>query len=360
MEPPGRFMKKCTDTGLWVVLSQREAADKTAQAMAYVVRTSRNATKKHISIPLVLTTSQPNPRPIPPSYANTGLEDSASSPTAHPHVPGLRASDLVRRCDTAAERPHELFPTRDSSHQQQLLLLQQFNPTNFPTIISASAAPVHRIAEMEIIARAQAQAQQERLRQLSPQYLMNRQSSIGLQPRLPPPSFPRSISDAPSSFSSAQGVLLPPSTSDFLHQEYSLQGNYGYGIGDQLFQGYMQPNLYDRHGMMGSSYDQSMFGTYASPQEMIQQVDQMERRCSWMLQLQNQQISSLTDARTLPSRRQSLDMVFIRTLQLQQISPNLNFAARLEPSTIATATATAPSSSSSQQRRMMEKTPSLS
>eukprot|EP00985_Skeletonema_marinoi_P014976 scaffold7649_cov154-Skeletonema_marinoi.AAC.5 len=56
MEPPGRFMKKCTDTGLWRVLSQREAADKTAQAMAYVVRTSRNATKKHSSIPLVSTT----------------------------------------------------------------------------------------------------------------------------------------------------------------------------------------------------------------------------------------------------------------------------------------------------------------
>eukprot|EP00984_Skeletonema_dohrnii_P026480 scaffold15842_cov138-Skeletonema_dohrnii-CCMP3373.AAC.2 len=53
-----------------------------------------------------------------------------------------------------------------------------------------------------------------------------------------------------------------------------------------------------------------MFGTYASPQEMIQQVDQMQRMCSWMLQ--NQQISSLTDTsitRTFPSRRQSLDMV---------------------------------------------------
>eukprot|EP00984_Skeletonema_dohrnii_P026477 scaffold15841_cov77-Skeletonema_dohrnii-CCMP3373.AAC.1 len=251
MEPPGRFMKKCTDTGLWVVLSQREAADKTAQAMAYVVRTSRNATKKHSSIHLVSTTSQPNPRPIPPSYANTGLEDSASSPTAHPHVPGVRASDLGRRWHTnndlssAADlmgRHHELFPTRDSSHQQQLLLLQQFNPTNLPTI--TSAVTVHRIAEMEIIARAQAQAQQERLRhQLSLQYLMNRQSLIGLQPRFPPPSFPRSISDAPSSFSSAQGVLLPPSTSNFLHQEYSLQGNYGYGIGDQLSQRCMQPNL---------------------------------------------------------------------------------------------------------------------
>mmetsp|Transcript_20391 Transcript_20391/g.28678 ORF Transcript_20391/g.28678 Transcript_20391/m.28678 type:complete len:161 (-) Transcript_20391:499-981(-) len=117
MEPPGRFMKKCTDTGLWVVLSQREAVDKTAQAMAYVVRTSRNATKKHSSLPLVSTASQPNPRPIPPSYANTGLEDSASSPTARPHVPGVRASALVRRWDTNADlmgRHH----ARDSSHQQ--------------------------------------------------------------------------------------------------------------------------------------------------------------------------------------------------------------------------------------------------
>ena len=129
MEPPGRFMKKCTDTGLWRVLSQREAADKTAQAMAYVVRTSRNATKKHSSIPLVSTTSQLTPRPNPPSYANTGLEDSASSPTAHPHVPGERASDLGRRWDTnndlssAADlmgRHHEFFPAGTPAMNQAM------------------------------------------------------------------------------------------------------------------------------------------------------------------------------------------------------------------------------------------------
>lgn len=112
----------------------------------------------------------------------------------------------------------------------------------------------------------------------------------------------------------------------------------------------MQPNLHDWHGMMGSSYDQSkMFGTYASPQEMIQQVDQMQRRCSLMLQ--NQQISSLTDTstRTFPSRRQSLDM-------FHQNSPTdlpqpFNSAARSgpEPSTIATATAPSSSRSSQQQ-----------
>jgi hypothetical protein len=38
MEPPGRFLKQCPDTGEWNELSKREAADRVAQAMAYAIR----------------------------------------------------------------------------------------------------------------------------------------------------------------------------------------------------------------------------------------------------------------------------------------------------------------------------------
>ena len=38
MDPPGRFLKKCADTGQWSELSMRDAADRAAQAMAYAVR----------------------------------------------------------------------------------------------------------------------------------------------------------------------------------------------------------------------------------------------------------------------------------------------------------------------------------
>lgn len=37
MQPPGRFLKKCADTGEWKELSEREATNKAAQAMAYLV-----------------------------------------------------------------------------------------------------------------------------------------------------------------------------------------------------------------------------------------------------------------------------------------------------------------------------------
>ena len=38
MKPPGRFLKKCPNTGQWSELSTRDAADRVAQAMAYAVR----------------------------------------------------------------------------------------------------------------------------------------------------------------------------------------------------------------------------------------------------------------------------------------------------------------------------------
>ena len=38
MDPPGRFLKQCPDTGKWSELSERDAADRVAQAMAYAIR----------------------------------------------------------------------------------------------------------------------------------------------------------------------------------------------------------------------------------------------------------------------------------------------------------------------------------
>mmetsp|Transcript_5739 Transcript_5739/g.9407 ORF Transcript_5739/g.9407 Transcript_5739/m.9407 type:complete len:84 (-) Transcript_5739:982-1233(-) len=36
--PPGRFLKKCSETGQLKELSRRDAADKAAQAMAYLIK----------------------------------------------------------------------------------------------------------------------------------------------------------------------------------------------------------------------------------------------------------------------------------------------------------------------------------
>ena len=46
MEPPGRFLKKCTETGRWTEIPKKEAADKAAQAMAYVIRAGVATAKK--------------------------------------------------------------------------------------------------------------------------------------------------------------------------------------------------------------------------------------------------------------------------------------------------------------------------
>eukprot|EP00986_Skeletonema_menzelii_P015603 scaffold12201_cov128-Skeletonema_menzelii.AAC.1 len=38
MDPPGRFLKQCPDTGQWKQLSEGDAADRAAQAIAYAIR----------------------------------------------------------------------------------------------------------------------------------------------------------------------------------------------------------------------------------------------------------------------------------------------------------------------------------
>ena len=38
MDRPGRFLKKCSETGQWNELSRKDAADRAAQAMAYAIR----------------------------------------------------------------------------------------------------------------------------------------------------------------------------------------------------------------------------------------------------------------------------------------------------------------------------------
>jgi len=52
MEPPGRFLKKCHESGQWRELTKGEAADKAAQAMAYLVRANlKQKMKRSHSLP---------------------------------------------------------------------------------------------------------------------------------------------------------------------------------------------------------------------------------------------------------------------------------------------------------------------
>ena len=63
MDPPGRFLKKCPESGQWNELSKREAADRAAQAMAYVIKGDSLKEKKRRRSRLRLP---------PPSQSQTG------------------------------------------------------------------------------------------------------------------------------------------------------------------------------------------------------------------------------------------------------------------------------------------------
>ena len=99
MEPPGRFLKQCPDTGQWSELSKREAADRVAQAMAYAVRgkeklkqkreerrRSRSSSRQKSKDDAAAKSSQSADRPaqlrLHASNNNNDFEDSGSSSAA--------------------------------------------------------------------------------------------------------------------------------------------------------------------------------------------------------------------------------------------------------------------------------------
>ncbi len=93
MEPTGRFLKKCAETGKWRELSKKEAADKAAQAMAYAVRAELKAKQKiEHSHPLPLSSgtgvvpSKPEDQPLLPSFVNVHNASNASASKAYESV----------------------------------------------------------------------------------------------------------------------------------------------------------------------------------------------------------------------------------------------------------------------------------
>ena len=94
--PPGRFLKKCSDgSGLWKELSKREAADKAAQAMAYIInaeslKLKRRERRRSLSLPLtqqprqqddvaVSSTQTADQSQLKPYATNNHLNDNDSS-----------------------------------------------------------------------------------------------------------------------------------------------------------------------------------------------------------------------------------------------------------------------------------------
>ncbi len=70
MDPPGRFLKKCSDTGQWKELPEREATNKAAQAMAYLVIVQKKHKKQHSHHPLHSSSSSNTLSVMPSHFAD--------------------------------------------------------------------------------------------------------------------------------------------------------------------------------------------------------------------------------------------------------------------------------------------------
>mmetsp|Transcript_17231 Transcript_17231/g.27023 ORF Transcript_17231/g.27023 Transcript_17231/m.27023 type:complete len:452 (-) Transcript_17231:211-1566(-) len=129
-EPPGRFLKKCADTGQWEELSKRKAADKAAQAMAYAINgESLKLRRKELQLlrfypssqqpqgdDMSAASSQPADRPQVKSHSTSNhlIDNKSSSVAATYH--GLADGE---------ERVDGQLLSGNSNIQQQLIQLQQ-------------------------------------------------------------------------------------------------------------------------------------------------------------------------------------------------------------------------------------------
>mmetsp|Transcript_23733 Transcript_23733/g.47154 ORF Transcript_23733/g.47154 Transcript_23733/m.47154 type:complete len:398 (+) Transcript_23733:163-1356(+) len=155
--PPGRFLKKCSDgSGLWKELSKREAEDKAAQAMAYIInaeslKLKRRERRRSLSLPLTQqprqqddvaasSTQTADQSQLKPYATNNHLNDNDSSSVAARRLAagGERVdSNKALSAASAAAADDELLPANSIFQQQLHQLQRQSSATTNPPPISA-------------------------------------------------------------------------------------------------------------------------------------------------------------------------------------------------------------------------------
>jgi len=206
MEPPGRFLKQCPDTGEWNELSKREAADRVAQAMAYAIkgkdklkqqrerRRSRSGSRQKSKDDVVEKSPQRDDRPT-----NNHLESLRSSSVARdglaargPGAAGSNNSESARNDDRSDLVANRMLLPDNSNLSQQLLqqLLQSSTSTStaLPTY-SGAFRNTNQNGLVQALTQAlqqQQQLQQQLKQQLLPlQYALGQDSLGGLQTQTP-------------------------------------------------------------------------------------------------------------------------------------------------------------------------------
>ena len=249
-EPPGRFLKECSDTGQWIELSRREAADKAAQAMAYAVRNAnspKNALKKKRKAPsspsttagATTATSKQQEGMVKdqslPSHANLGYPGGS--------VATMSASSAV----LVSTNPPP--PASISSLQQQIFSLPlQQSSTSLPATSSASVNSQNDLLT-QLLLVVQQQQQQIQEQQLVLWQLLESLTVPAPAPSISAPS--SSFVSAPTISSSTQGgasFTLPNTfdiNNDILRQilDAAQQGNIGTGLQPASLTAQSQANL---------------------------------------------------------------------------------------------------------------------
>jgi hypothetical protein len=134
-DPPGRFLKKCSKTGQWSELSRRDAADKAAQAMAYVIKGESLKEKRRLRR-FNLTPSSKADGDVggkSPKKQQATKNDLKSN-----HLSPVRGGAGGTSNDALSSGAGNLLQMPGNSNLQQQLLLQQLNQANSNSTFPAS------------------------------------------------------------------------------------------------------------------------------------------------------------------------------------------------------------------------------
>eukprot|EP00985_Skeletonema_marinoi_P000618 scaffold224_cov108-Skeletonema_marinoi.AAC.16 len=346
MGPPGRFLKKCPATGQWSELSKRDAADRTAQAMAYAIKGEslkqkrKDRRSRQQDDARGAKSSQSAYRPI--NYHSEG-NSSSSSVARHGLTPRRGGAAGTNNKDAPQSANDLLLLPENSNIQQQLLQqLQQSNGTTALPIALGNSQYVNQNALTQLLSHSLQQ------QQLPLQYILG-QNQLGQLLQSQTPLQPASLEGLTQMLAQAQQQqqqhndqhqlflqrllnqqnVLPSASLPASISAPFLTGN--------LFQNLQQQANTPSNALLLSSMLNNLqqqpnpnAAVSNSPQE-TQQMDQLQR--SLMLQ-HNQLLASslgassnnqlpLFQQQSLQPFDQFLQQAFQATLQLQQNSQGL-------------------------------------
>jgi len=357
MDPPGRFLKKCPDSGEWIELSLKDAATRTSQAMAYAVRERTKQRKERRSLRLqrdkgAASSSKPAEDHLP-SYVKVHNNASTVSASTARAATG-RGGEVGTNSDSASNEEddddnesggnNEVPIADNSSRQQQLLQLQ---PSTATTLPANSGAPLNGL--VELIAQAQLQQRQQQQQQQQQQQFLRQllgQFPMGLQTQLPSTGITNTLSSILAPPLSAQGTLLPNNNSDILRQASALHQAQGSTLMGSLQQSSLlqqnqvqsQPSPINKQALLGligmlQNQPPSLLAPAPTPTHLTSQLPLLSQQLNQVHQnqqnrqvqrdvLQNQLLASLLAPQNPLPQQQSQPLNLFQQALQQQIAQN--------------------------------------